>query len=150
MKTLAQLAQELTTKNLVKNSTSKSNINSQIVEVMLGNGPMRRLEDLVSKITILRLQENYPTLNDSNAEDFFGNEDFIKDFLKTNKTCKNGVDTSFAKGQSKSNFINCEYSSKYEIIKINSKTYELIYKESYIELMRIDAKAQLKLIKKTK
>ncbi|WP_299379707.1 hypothetical protein [uncultured Kiloniella sp.] len=50
---------------------------------------------------------------------------FIARFTKMNKTVKNGLDTSIAKGKSASCFISSEFASEYELIHNSDKTYSM-------------------------
>ena len=117
MKNLSKLqerALELTKSNIVKKSRSKS-MNDRILDILKDGKVVKRI-DLVSIITLERLSEMYDekTLNEK-----FENldEEFIKEFNKMNRTCKNGIDTSLADGQNNACFSYNEKYNDYEIIK---------------------------------
>lgn len=117
--TIQELALKLTKENLVKSTSSRVSTNSYIVDILKDGGKKTRIE-LVNEITILRLEQNAPVV----ATDF-QNSEFLAKFTKVNKTAKNAVDASMAKGTAKSNFCNSSFSDKYELIQNDDKTYSL-------------------------
>lgn len=123
MKNLNKLALELTKENLVKSRTSRKSINSYLVD-LLGKNPKNKLTriELTNEITVLRLQETEEV-----TEENFKNPtpEFIERFKKMNKTVKNGLDTSIAKGKSPSCFVSSSYSNEWELIQNEDKTFSM-------------------------
>lgn len=121
MKNLNKLALELTKENLVKSRTSRKSINSYLVDI-LGSDSKKKLTriELTNEITMLRLQENEEV-----TEKSFQDSEFIERFKKMNKTVKNGLDTSIAKGKSSSCFISSSYGQDWELIHNEDKTYSM-------------------------
>ena len=69
---------------------------------------------------MLRLQENEEV-----TEKSFEDSEFIERFKKMNKTVKNGLDTSIAKGKSSSCFVSSTYRQDWELIQNEDKTYSM-------------------------
>lgn len=121
-KSIAELALELTQSNLVKSRSSRKSINSYLVDILGSDETIKKTRiELTNEITMLRLEESEVV----NAESFQDAE-FIARFTKMNKTVKNGLDTSIAKGKSASCFISSEFASKWELIHNADKTYSMV------------------------
>ena len=117
---LQELALQLTNANLVKSRTAKKSINSYLVE-LLKDGDYKTRIDLTNEITLLRIQEKEEVTAES-----FHDPEFIARFSKMNRTVKNGLDTSIAKGKSTSCFCSSDYASEWELIHNLDKTYSMI------------------------
>lgn len=117
MKTLEQLSLEMTQKNIVVKSTTTS-MNHRIVEVLKNGKPMERVK-LINEITLMRLKDKYP--EDKLIKLFTEqSKDFQAEFNKLNRTCKNGVDTSLANGNTNANFsFNPEFNKTWKIKKFD-------------------------------
>lgn len=126
---IAQLALELTKKNLVKSRSSKKSTNDYLVEILTKDVKKTRIE-LVNEITIKRLLDNHDLTEDKLYKGLEeGNQEIIELFTKVNKTSKNGLDSSIAKGKSGSCFINSQYGSTHELIQNQDKTFSIIEKK---------------------
>lgn len=120
-KSIQELALELTNANLVKSRSSKKSINSYLVDILGSDPKIKKTRiELTNEITMLRLQESEEV-----TEKSFQDPEFIERFTKMNKTCKNGLDTSIAKGKSASCFISSSYASDWELIHNADKTYSM-------------------------
>ena len=119
MKNLTKLQEKallLTKNNIVKKSRSKS-MNDRILEILKDGKVVKRI-DLVNMITVERMLEKYSEKElDTKFDEL--DEDFVKEFNKMNRTCKNGVDTSLADGQNNACFSYNEKYKDYQIVKDN-------------------------------
>ena len=120
MKNLSTLALELTRENLVKSRSSRKSINSYLVDIL--DDPKKQMTriELTNEITLLRLQESEEV-----NEKSFKDAEFIERFKKMNKTVKNGLDTSIAKGKSTSCFVSSSYNDTHELIANQNGTYSI-------------------------
>jgi hypothetical protein len=122
MKNLNKLALALTTENLVKSRSSKKSINSYLVDILSVDAKLKKSRiELTNEITLARLQESEIV-----TEKSFEDAEFVEKFKKVNKTVKNGLDTSIAKGKSGSCFISSAYSADWELISNDDKTFSMI------------------------
>lgn len=121
VKSIAELALELTNANLVKSRSSRKSINSYLVDILSSDPTIKKTRiELTNEITMLRLEES-EVVNSKSFQD----AEFIARFTKMNKTVKNGLDTSIAKGKSASCFISSSYSTDWELIHNADKTYSM-------------------------
>ena len=121
VKSIAELALELTNANLVKSRSSRKSINSYLVDILGSDPTIKKTRiELTNEITMLRLEESEVVNTES-----FQDAEFIARFTKMNKTVKNGLDTSIAKGKSASCFISSEFASDWELIHNSDKTYSM-------------------------
>lgn len=121
MKNLNKLALELTIENLVKTRTSKKSINSYLVDILSVDAKLKKTRiELTNEITLSRLQES-EVVNEKSFQD----AEFVERFKKVNKTVKNGLDTSIAKGKSGSCFISSTFNAEWELISNDDKTFSM-------------------------
>ena len=113
---LLELAMNETKKNIQKTRKSGNSINKMLTEILDSKKPKSRIE-IVNELTFKRMEANFEI-----TEKSFQNPEFLEEFKKVNKTCKNGLDTSLAVGKkpNRANFVWSDYGKDYEIVKVEN------------------------------
>ena len=119
MKNLSELALEATRKNVVK-STRKENINDSMLRILFEDGKKLDRVELVAQISLDRLTNEHgeEALVKMVKND---REQFNKLMLSTNRTVKNGVDTSISRSNSNASFHNNPKYAEYKLAEVNGK-----------------------------
>lgn len=113
MNNLLNIAIETTKKNIVKVS-KKESVNDSLIEILYNQKLKLTRIELVAHISLRRLilEHGEDKLNEMKQEE-------LKALLKkTNKTVKNGLDTSISNSQNNSSF---SYNPKYDDYKLELK-----------------------------